>query len=424
VAIGIISVGLLIFLAHFLSALFEKTRIPDVLPLVFLGLILGPVFGIITPEFFGKLGNVFATISLIIILFQSGLDLNITALRESLVSGVRLTLINFAATILVVLLIAVYLFNLDFFEALILGAILGGTSSAIVVPLVKKLHLKQKFQTALFLESAFSDVLCILVTLGLLQTIKYHELHPGLMLGQIISSFSLAATIGVLSAFFWSSVLHKIRRLENGIFLTPAFVFIVFGVSEFLGYSGAISSLAFGIVIGNIQRFKLPLLKRFISFKPIKFNEVEKTFFAEIVFLLKTFFFIYIGLSIKINNFYIILGSLILTLAVFMIRIPVVHLSMERIASRFDISVISAIVPKGLAAAVLASLPLQAGIVRGGIIQDIIYAVILFSIIFTAILTFLIEKNILRRFYSLVFARYAGEKVSAVVPVECDGEGG
>ena len=37
----IVFVGLLIFLAHFFVALFEKTRIPDVLYLIIIGLILG-----------------------------------------------------------------------------------------------------------------------------------------------------------------------------------------------------------------------------------------------------------------------------------------------------------------------------------------------------------------------------------------------
>jgi NhaP-type Na+/H+ and K+/H+ antiporter len=62
-----------------------------------------------------------------------------------------------------------------------------------------------------------------------------------------------------------------------------------------------------------------------------------------------------------------------------------------------------------LAAAVLASLPLQAGIEKGGMIQDIVYGVILLSIIATAILTFLIEKNRLRHPYAFIFSKYAVE---------------
>ena len=63
--VSILFVGLLIFLGHMFSALFEKTRIPDVLPLVGLGLLVGPFLGWVSAESFGAVGEVFTTVSLI-----------------------------------------------------------------------------------------------------------------------------------------------------------------------------------------------------------------------------------------------------------------------------------------------------------------------------------------------------------------------
>jgi len=408
-------VGLIIFLAHFLSALFDKKKIPDVLPLVFLGLLLGPVSKIVTPVFFGGIGNIFTTVTLIIILFQGGLELNLSSLKASISAGLRLTLINFLAAVFTVTAISVFLFEVSLLEGLLLGTILGGTSSAIVIPFLKKLRLKEQSRTALFLESTFSDVLCIVISLGLLQAIKNHALQPGFILGQIVSSFFLAAVIGILAALFWSTILYKIRHLENGIFLTPAFVFVLYGINEILGYSGAISALSFGITLGNIQDFNIPLFKKFVIFRHVKFNDTENAFFAEIVFLLKTFFFIYIGLSININSLYFMLSGLSVTLFLFLIRIPVVRMAMKKTTVKFDASIISAMVPKGLAAAVLASLPLQAGLSNGVAMRDIVYAVILFSIIFTSLLVFLIEKNLLPNFYAIAFSRYSNENIPTII---------
>ena len=137
IALAIISVGLLIFLAHLFEALFDRTRVPDVLPLIFIGLVLGPFLHIVPQEAFGKLGNVFTTIALIVILFQSGLGLNYTQLREALVRGVRLTLINFLFSFITVGLVSVRLLDLSAMEGFILAAILGGTSSGVVIPLVQ-----------------------------------------------------------------------------------------------------------------------------------------------------------------------------------------------------------------------------------------------------------------------------------------------
>jgi NhaP-type Na+/H+ and K+/H+ antiporter len=53
----------------------------------------------------------------------------------------------------------------------------------------------------------------------------------------------------------------------------------------------------------------------------------------------------------------------------------------------------SAIVPKGLAAAVLATIPLQRGIEGGAFIMNLTFSVVLFSIVFTSVLVPLIERS-------------------------------
>jgi NhaP-type Na+/H+ or K+/H+ antiporter len=60
----------------------------------------------------------------------------------------------------------------------------------------------------------------------------------------------------------------------------------------------------------------------------------------------------------------------------------------------------STIVPKGLAAAVLATIPMQQGIAGSELIKDIVFSVILFSIVFTSVLIPVIEKSTgMQRFY-------------------------
>jgi len=60
-------------------------------------------------------------------------------------------------------------------------------------------------------------------------------------------------------------------------------------------------------------------------------------------------------------------------------------------------------VPKGLAAAVLASIPLREGIAGGDIIQNVTYAVVLFSIVLTSLLTFLLTGTRLSKVYEWIF---------------------
>jgi NhaP-type Na+/H+ or K+/H+ antiporter len=405
-ALIIAIVGVIFFLSHLFSGIFNRTKIPDVLFLFIIGLIFGPIFNIIKPSDFGALGSIFTTITLVIILFESGTGLNLDNIRKTLKNFTTLTIFNFVATMIMIGFITSITTGIGLARSFLLGAILGGTSSAIVIPLLKQIEMEEESKTILILESVLSDVLCIVSALAIIEAYKIGENHFGFIIGNIISSFSLAAILGIMFAYIWSLLLNKIRTIQNSIFTTLAFVFVVFGIVEFLGFSGAIASLAFGVTIANIKKLKLPLIKRYISLKPTTFNETEKIFFSEIVFILKTFFFVYVGLSIQITNLWLIIFGLIITVLIFILRIPVVRFSIKKSTPKYDTSIMAVTVPKGLAAAVLASIPLQQGIERGDFIQNTTYSVLLFSIILTSLLVLLVNKTHVKSFYYLIFSGY------------------
>jgi potassium/hydrogen antiporter len=399
-------VGALIFLAHLFAALFDKKRIPDVLPLIGLGLLLGPAFDLVKPDSFGTVGPVFTTLTLVILLFESGLGLNFSSLRQSLNNAVRLTLTGFVGTLAVVTATASVVLQLPILHALLLGAILAGISPAISIPLLSKLKLKEPFNTTLILEPTLSDVLTIVVSLAILEALRSNEIDAGVMVGGIVASFLLATVLGVGFAFVWSSVLSKVRHLENSLFTTPAFASIIYGITEFLGYSGPIAVFAFGIVLGNIAQVT-PTMKKFVpSIEPIGMNQNEKTFLANIVFLLKALFFVYLGLSVDLSDASLVMAGVVLTFWIFVVRIPTVLLSVKTDVGRYEVSMASVMVAKGLAAAALAARPVQVGISSGYVLQTVVYDVVLASIILTAVLTYLIEKGKLAPAYNFLFQRY------------------
>jgi potassium/hydrogen antiporter len=77
-----------------------------------------------------------------------------------------------------------------------------------------------------------------------------------------------------------------------------------------------------------------------------------------------------------------------------------------------DAAVTSMMAPKGLAAAVLATLPLQYGIVGGEIIRDVSYMVVLVSITLTALLVVALPWAPVTALY----ARVLGKPVDGPVP--------
>jgi NhaP-type Na+/H+ or K+/H+ antiporter/lipopolysaccharide export system protein LptA len=405
-AIVIVSVGVIIFLSHYFNALFQRTKIPDVLWLFAIGLLIGPVGGLVSTKDFGVLGPVFTTITLVFILFESGIDQRLEPLIASLSGTAKITTYNFIGTCIIAGGMAYINTDLGFVRSLLLGSIIGGTSSAVITTLAPHLPIRNRTKTILILEAAFSDVYTLAIPLTLLAAYQIGKVDVAFVTGQMIAAFLLATLLGVAAAFFWSVLLNRIRSLQNTVFTTPAFVFILYGVVELLNFSGPIAALAFGITLGNIDVLGPPIMRNIISKKPIALNDYEKAFFSETVFLLRTFFFVYIGISVSLQNWsWILLGAFI-TLALYVARIPIVRLSVPRDTSASDAAYMSVLLPKGLGAAVLASLPAQQGVPGGELIQSVVFSVILCTTLLSTLMTFMLQKTALQRVYRWIFTSF------------------
>ena len=74
-----------------------------------------------------------------------------------------------------------------------------------------------------------------------------------------------------------------------------------------------------------------------------------------------------------------------------------------------DASIVAIMVPKGLAAAVLATVPLQEGVLGGELIESVTYGVVLSSIVFTSVMLLLLEKMGLSTLYIWFFSLDGGK---------------
>lgn len=406
----ILFIGLMVFFAHFLSLQFRRTSIPDVLVLVIVGIALGPLLGLVSPADFGKVGSLFATIALVVILFEGGTSLDLNVLGKSLATTGKLAFGCFLLTAIIAMLIGVYALGLSILPASMLGLILGSTSPAVIIPMVKALRMSDKPGTVLVLESALTDVLSIVGVFALLQVHNQGGVGAGHLVGSVLSAMVFAAVIGVLGGIGWLLVLGKVRDFPNTISSTLAFVFIVYGATEGLGFSGAIASLALGITLTNFEKFKLhriPSIDRNI----VPLNEVDLIFYSEAVFLLRTYFFVYLGISIHFSAVQTAVTAIAIVLAVYAMRIILTRFVFrgDEFSLR-DTALTSMLAPKGLAAAVLAALPLHYGVAGGEIIRDTTYMVVLVSIALTALLVMAYPSRITQRFYSLTIGKPLAEK--------------
>ena len=401
--IVIISLSLLFFLGHALSWFFVKTKIPDLLILIIIGVILGPtVLNVIHPaEDLGQAGSVLSVVTLIIILYEGGLHLSFKDLMESSLMAFSLSLLSFL-TIAVLATVALWPV-LSLWPAILIGVGIGSTSSAIVIPMVKPLSIHQQTKTVLSLESAFTDVLTIVIFLGLLEYLASENPAASQFFVSLSSTPVMSVFIGASAGIAWA-FLRKTTDVSRLPFSGEACALLTYGILEFLSFNGALGVLALGFTLANINLLPPPL-RKFLEDRPVTTEEMS--LLSSVTFLLRTFFFIYLGLLIQIESWMAVIWAIILTSFIFITRYMAVRTVFRPSASpRIDAITAAAMGPRGLACAVLATLPLQRGLPAGEWIQNLIFAVIPLSILMTSIFVSLAERDWFNKKIEFLFKHY------------------
>ncbi len=400
----ILAVGLLYFAGHLLTHFFERSKIPDVLLLIIIG-IVARLTGLISVDEIGPAGNVFTQFALIIILFEGGLDIELASFVRSARRSVIMTTAFFAISAATIACILHFGFNFSTMASAATGFICGGTSSAVVIPMLSMIRASKKVSAMLVIESALTDVLCIVFTIGVVQSSLSGEFKIGSIIFSLVSSLVMASLIGVLTGILWLRCINWIKTFSNTQFATCFAMFIVYGLTELAGFSGAIAALAFGIVIGNARIIARKLYKMYLTSTPVGvLSDPEKKLYKELAFLVKIFFFLYLGISIPFESVDITIIALTLVVALFALRPWCALLLTGRKLLAHDKTITAVMLPKGLAAAVLAGLPGQYGMAEGASIQAITYHVVLYSIIITSILIPLVERTCMGSFLDRLYS--------------------
>ena len=340
---------------------FERTKIPDVIALLGLGIILGPISGLVRPENLHHLAEYVGSLALLVILFEGGMDLDIDRLRSEFGAAAFLVLISFLLTAAGIASYLHFIIGWEVKQGLLLGAILGCTSAAIVLPIINRLNVSEEIKTTLSVESALSDVLAVVLTISLIDAILIGQKDAVAPFKAVVASFSIAIVIGGVVGLAWMKVLDLMRDKKLAYMLTLGAILITFGSVRILGGSGSIAVLVIGIVLGNSDSFT-----RFLKIKePLPVNQSIRFLHEEITFFIRTFFFVYLGMMFSfktLNTEFLTLCGIIL-LIIILLRIICTEITVrfypEKKKDRF---LIKLMMPRGLASAVLATLPAAAGV--------------------------------------------------------------
>lgn len=369
--LGLIGLVILVGLAGEVG--FRRTGIPSVLFLMGLGILLGPVLGYANAAQVSALAPYFGTMALLIILFDGGLNLQFMKVLQETPLALLYSVVVFTASVLGVAVLYVWALEGQWLQGLLLGAILGGTAAAIILPVVSQLtSLREPVKVLVSLDSAFSEVFVVVIALAIMGSLTEAGGKSGVV-REIFHSFFDALVLAALAGAVWARLLTWLAGQTLSYMLTLAAILVLYYVAELLGASGAITILLFGLVLANMENLAGRLvrpLRVLIGYELDKakfvLDEFLKRINEELAFLVRTFFYVLLGLIVDFSrfNWTIALWGLAFFGVIFGVRI-VVTFMMGEAAKSWDFServLIAAMMPRGVATAVMAFLPASAGI--------------------------------------------------------------
>ncbi len=375
----LLAAGVVIFLGVAGEAFFKKTGIPDVAFLMILGVIIGPVFGIISAEAVIQVVPYFAALALIIIMFDGGLNLDIKHVVKTAHYSVTLAIIGFILSVIIISVATHYVLEWTWLESILLASIVGGSSSAIVFGLVRNIRISEETKSILSFESAVTDILATIIAFILFEAVLAGHFD----LQTLQETIGRAVVVGLVLGFGvgipWMYISTKLGNAQHAYMLTLSILFVLFFLANSFGESGALTALVFGLMIGNKRH-----LSRILRFKVPRI-EMDDPTHNQLTFLVRSFFFVFVGLMATFGQIEYMIFGIVITVAVFVGRASVVKAVLTKRFSRLDKSVTNSMIPRGLAAAVLATYPITMGLPNAEAYPQMIFFIILSSVIITTI---------------------------------------
>ncbi|WP_340064071.1 sodium:proton antiporter [Ascidiimonas aurantiaca] len=373
-----------------------KFKIPAILPLILIGLFVGPISTLFTenqekwiqPQWDGKRGLFpgeglfsFVSLAISIILFEGGLTLKRSEIKSVGPSITKLITLGAVITFFGAGIAAHYIFDLSYDMAFLFSALIIVTGPTVITPILRNIPLPKDVSAVLKWEGILIDPIGALVAVLVFEFISVGEGQAYTKTALI--EFGKILLFGTTFGFTFAHALaFAIKRkfiphyLLNVVSLS--IVLLVFVESDVFAHeSGLLAVVVMGMVMGNMN---LPNLKELLYFK------------ESLSVLLISILFILLAANINISDLVLIYNwktVLLFAIIVFIIRPLGVFLSTQGSSLKFNEKLfIGWVGPRGIVAAGIASLfgtkLVQRGVPGAEYITPLVFTIVLGTVLLNA----------------------------------------
>ena len=312
------------------------------------------------------------SVALALILFDGGLRTRFQAIRAVLAPSLVLATIGVLLTALITAPVAKYALDLNWTEALLVGAVVASTDAAAVFLLVhaQGLRLRPRVGATLEAESGSNDPFAIFLTLMLVEFISIGHSSPAHVLLELSREAVLGAIVGVIGGRLIVIALNRVA-LPQGLHapFVATMALVIFGVAQLLHASGFFAVYLAGIIVGN---------------HPTRAHNSVVTFLDAATWLAQIVMFVLLGLLVSPQRLGASAGPAVVVALVLMLVARPVAVFLCLAPFRFNWREKIFIAWTGLRGAVaifLASIPMLVGLSKAYLYFDVAFVVVLISLL-------------------------------------------
>ncbi|HEV2105069.1 MAG TPA: cation:proton antiporter [Candidatus Eisenbacteria bacterium] len=387
VTLFLVCIAAIFLIGTFGEVVFTRTKVPDVVWLIVVGIILGPVLGLVSRAQLLGIAPYFSALTLVFVLFEGGSRLDLVQLYRATPRSVLLSVLGFSFSTVAVMLVSRLLVEAGLLpvdwtwrQELLTGAIVGGTSPIVIMAAIARVGMPPRVANMVSLESALSDVLCIVAVSSLIGIF-----HVGGAVGStpwvaLARSLGLGVVLGSAGGLLWLLTLNWLQQNEHAYPITLSALLLLYVLVEGAGGSGALGVLAFAVVVGNAGH-----IGRLANVTTeLALHDDVRGFHSQMVFIIKSFFFTFVGAMLGPPWSLAAAGAL-LALVLLLARYPSAWLAMLGSSlDRGQRELVFLSLPRGVAAGVLATMPVAAGIPGMQELPTVVFACVFGTILIFA----------------------------------------
>ena len=256
------SLGIMLLSALLAASLCKKLRLPPLIGMLAVGIAIGPYALDLIDGSILDISPEHRKIALIIILTRAGLSLDLAALKRVGRPAILMCFVPACFEILGMALLAPLFLHIRLMEALILGAVIGAVSPAVIVPKMLKLSEEgygtDKGIPQLLLAGASVDDVFVIVMFSTFTGLEKNGTFSAFSLAMIPVSVMLGVAAGLGIGCLLGKLFEKIHIRDTEkllLFLCAAFFLVAFEdtFGEKVPFSALIAVMSIGVAVQKIR---------------------------------------------------------------------------------------------------------------------------------------------------------------------------